>query len=98
MLLPLAGVGKRSPVLILAFLAASCGGSAKHAQTAAHASVHGPGFSFEAPAAWSAKRVRTEAVASRDPTGTAPVSATVFTLRKPYSPKLFARAATELQK
>lgn len=58
--------------------------------------VHGPGFRFEAPAGWTAKRTASAATARRDATGTTFVSATVFTLRKPYSPALFDRAAREL--
>jgi hypothetical protein len=85
-------------VLILAFLAASCGGSAKHAQTAAHVAVGGPGFRFEAPAAWKVTKSRGAAAARRDVAGNALVSATSFTLLKAYSPKLFGRAAKELDR
>jgi hypothetical protein len=97
-LLPLARVGKRFPVLILAFLAASCGGSAKHAQSAALATVHGPGFHFQAPAAWTATQSGTTAVARRDAAGDTFVSSTAFTLSKRYRPALFDRAAKELDK
>jgi len=79
-------------VLILAFLAASCGGAAKHSQTAQKA-VHGAGFRFEAPAGWSTRRTGTAVVVRRDPAGGTLVSATAFTLLKAYSPKLFDRAA-----
>lgn len=96
--LPLTRVGKRVPALILVFLAASCGGAAKHRAAAPPVTVHGPGFRFEAPAGWKATRTATAAVAH--PGGTAAgatfVSATAFTLRKPYSPALFGRAAREL--
>lgn len=67
-------------------------------QTAAHSTVRGPGFRFEAPAAWSATRIHSAAVASRDATGSTLVSATRFALLKEYSPKLFARAAKELDR
>jgi hypothetical protein len=85
-------------VLILAFLAASCGGSAKHVQTPAQSTVHGAGFRFEAPAGWSTSGTGTAAVARRDAAGSTLVSATAFTLLKPYSPKLFDRAAKELDR
>ena len=95
--LPLTRVGKRSPVLILVFLTASCGGSAKQAQApAARVAVHGAGFRFEAPAGWTVGRSGTAVVAHRDKTASALVSATPFTLSKPYDPELFARAANEL--
>ncbi len=84
-------------MLILAFLAASCGGAAKHAQTAQKA-VHGAGFRFEAPAGWSTRRTGTAVVVRRDPAGGTLVSATAFTLLKAYSPKLFDRAAKELDR
>jgi hypothetical protein len=67
-------------------------------QTAAHVAVRGPGFRFEAPAAWSATTIRSEAVARRDAAGSTLISATSFTLLKEYSPKFFARAAKELDR
>jgi hypothetical protein len=67
-------------------------------QTPAHVAVHGPGFRFEAPAAWSATKTRSAAVVRRDAAGSTLVSATSFTLLKPYSPKLFGRAAKELDR
>ena len=85
-------------MLILAVLAASCGGSPKQAQSVARATVHGPGFRFQAPAAWSARQTGTSAVARRDAAGDTFVSGTAFTLSKPYSPALFQRAAKELDK
>jgi hypothetical protein len=84
-------------VVILAFLAASCGGSAKHGQTAQIA-VQGAGFRFEAPAGWSTRRTGTAVVVRRDPAGGTLVSATAFTLLKAYNPKLFDRAAKELDR
>ena len=60
--------------------------------------VRGPGFGFEAPAAWKVTKSRRAALARRDAAGSALVSATSFTLLKPYSPKLFARAAKELDR
>jgi len=96
--LPLTRVGKLAPTLILAFLAASCGGAAKQAAQAASISVQGPGFRFQAPAGWLARRTPDAAVARRDAAGTALVSATSFPLRKPYDPALFDRAAKELDR
>jgi hypothetical protein len=67
-------------------------------QTAAHVAVRGPGFRFEAPAAWHVTRIRDAAGARRDAAGSALVSATSFALLKQYSPKLFDRAAKELDR
>ncbi len=53
----------------------------------------GPGFRFSVPAGWTVQRTL-RAVAARR--GSALVSATTFTLLKPYSPALFSRAAKEL--
>ena len=60
--------------------------------------ARGAGFRFEAPAGWSVQRTRTETAARRDANGASLVSATAFKLLKPYSPKLFGRAAKELDK
>lgn len=97
---PLVVVGKRTLPLILAivlpFALVACGGGPKQAQPGGNLVVKGAGFRFEAPLAWTAKRTATGSEATRDAAGSAVVSATVFTLLKPYSPKLFARAAKEL--
>lgn len=53
----------------------------------------GPGFRFSVPAGWTVKRTLRAVGARRD---SALVSATAFTLLKPYSPALFSRAAKEL--
>ena len=53
----------------------------------------GPGFRFSVPSGWTVHRTPTAVGARRD---SALVSATAFTLLKPYSPTLFARAAKEL--
>lgn len=95
-LLPLAWVGKRTLPLILPLALVACGGTAKHAQPAAHKVVRGSGFQFEAPAGWKTKSTATATEARKDAVGRTQVSATVFTLLKPYSPKLFDRAAKEL--
>jgi len=79
-------------VALLSILAA-CGGSGKHART--ERVVVGPGFSFTAPAAWKVLRAERSVEAS---SGSALVSVTVFSLRKPYAPALFNRAAAELDR
>ena len=53
----------------------------------------GPGFRFAVPARWTVERVERGVGARR---GSSLVSATAFTLLKPYSPSLFARVAQEL--
>ena len=97
---PLVVVGKRTLPLILAvvvpFALVACGGGPKQAQTTGNVVVKGAGFRFEAPVGWAAKPTATGSEATRDSAGSAVVSATVLTLLKPYSPKLFARAAKEL--
>jgi hypothetical protein len=55
--------------------------------------VHGPGFTFSAPSAWTPARGEGAASARR---GKDLVSATVFTLLKAYRPSLFDAAAKEL--
>jgi hypothetical protein len=57
--------------------------------------VRGTSFSFATPADWSVRRtVRSVSAAGRG----AVVSASVFPLRKPYAPGLFARAEQELDR
>jgi len=55
--------------------------------------VTGPGFRFAVPARWTVARVERGVGARR---GSSLVSATAFTLLKPYSPSLFGEAAKEL--
>lgn len=55
--------------------------------------VEGPGFSFSVPEGWTTRRTAAGLVASR---GGSQVSATVFTLLKPYDPARFGAAAREL--
>jgi hypothetical protein len=97
---PLALVGKRTlPItlaLVLPLALAACGGGSKHVQPTANVVVKGPGFRFEAPSGWARTTTETAAQARLDASGQTVVSATVFTLLKPYSPKLFAAAAKEL--
>lgn len=57
--------------------------------------VAGPGFRFSVPSGWTVQRTPRAVGARRD---SALVSATAFTLLKPYSPALFARAAKELDR
>jgi hypothetical protein len=92
--------GKRTLPLILAcvlplFLAA-CGGGSKSGPPPANAVVRGAGFQFEVPPGWRTSRTGTSVVVRQDAAGETLVSATAFALLKPYSPKLFARAAQEL--
>ncbi len=102
---PLAVLGKRNgkrtlPLVLAAIvplLLVACGGSAKHSQApAARTVVKGFGFQFQAPAGWKTKSTGMATEARRDAAGRTSVSATAFTLLKPYSPKLFAKAAKEL--
>lgn len=99
---PPAMVGKRTLPLIAALIApfalAACGGASKQAQPAAGAVVKGSGFQFVAPSGWTTKSSGTSSEARRDAGGRTMVSATVFTLLKPYSPSLFDRAAKELDR
>jgi hypothetical protein len=77
---------------------AACGGGSKHAKVAGHTVVKGFGFQFEAPAGWTTKSTGLAIEARRDAVGHTMVSATAFTLLKPYTPKLFPRAAKELDR
>lgn len=83
-------------VLAATLVLAACGGTAKNAQPAGNAVVKGIGFTFEAPTGWTTKSTGMATEARRDAAGRTMVSATAFTLLKPYSSKLFARAAREL--
>jgi hypothetical protein len=92
--------GKKTLPLILAIVLAlslaACGGGSKTGSVAANAVVRGTGFRFEAPPGWRTSRTDASVVVRQDAAGGALVSATSFALLKPYSPKLFARAAKEL--
>ena len=95
-------VGKRTLPLIAAlampFALAACGGASKQAKPGGSAVVKGAGFQFEAPSGWTMKSTATSTEARRDAAGRTMVSATTFALLKPYSPKLFDRAAKELDR
>jgi hypothetical protein len=81
------------PLAVL-FILAACGGSTKpHPATAKR--VHGPGFAFSVPAGWTVRR-GSGLLAARS--GNSAVSATNFTLLKPYDPRLFAKVAAELDR
>jgi hypothetical protein len=81
------------PLAVL-FILAGCGGSTKPpAEVVRH--VQGPGFSFSVPAGWTVRRA-TGVLAAQS--GTSVVSATTFTLLKPYDPALFAKVAAELDR
>ena len=97
---PVAVVGKRTLPIILALvllLALTACGGAKDTQPAGRNVVKGAGFTFDAPAGWATKTAG-GATEARDDAGHAMVSATAFTLQKPYSPAMFARAAKELDR
>jgi hypothetical protein len=80
--------------LALLFILAGCGGSTK-AQPPTGKRLQGTGFSFSVPAGWVVRRgVGLLAAQS----GTAAVSATTFTLLKPYEPALFGRVKAELDR
>jgi hypothetical protein len=74
------------------FILSACGGSTASEPVSTRL-VHGPGFTFAAPSAWTAARKEGAASARR---GDDLVSATVFTLLKTYKPSLFDAAAKEL--
>jgi hypothetical protein len=99
---PLAVVGKRTLPIILVvvvpFALAACGGGSKQAQPSRNIVVKGVGFHFEAPPGWTPQTTATAAEARSDAAGSALVSATTFTLLKPYTPALFPRAAKELDR
>jgi hypothetical protein len=78
--------------LVLLFILSACGGSAKPVVTAP-TTARGPGFGFSVPRGWIVRRTTTSLAARKGPSL---VSATVFTLLKPYNPALFGRAAKEL--
>jgi hypothetical protein len=80
--------------LALLFILAACGGSPKsHARTTSV--LRGSGFVFSVPAGWAVSR-RTGVVEARK--GKALVSATIFTLLKPYDPGLFEKVVGELDR
>ena len=100
---PLAVVGKRTlPIIILAIavplVLAACGGGSKGTQPSGNPVVKGPGFRFEAPVGWTTATTATAAEARQGAKDGALVSATAFTLLKPYSPKLFPSASKELDR
>jgi hypothetical protein len=79
--------------LVLLFILSACGGSTPAKEPTSSRVVRGPGFTFAAPSAWTARRTPDGAVAKR---GDSQVSATVFALLKPYDPSRFGAAAKEL--
>lgn len=85
-------MARASLPLTLVFILSACGGSAKEKQIPTR-TVHGPGFTFTAPAAWSTSRTPSTAAAR---SGDSRVSASVFNLVKPYDPARFEAVAKEL--
>jgi hypothetical protein len=57
--------------------------------------VHGAGFRFSVPPGWTVRR-GVGVVSAQS--GKAIVSATTFTLLKPYDPKIYAKVAAELDR
>jgi hypothetical protein len=80
------------PLAVL-FILAGCGGSTKAHPAVRH--LQGAGFAFSVPARWTVHR-GTGLLAAQS--GDAVVSATTFTLLKPYDPSLFAKVAAELDR
>lgn len=98
---PVAVVGKRTLPIILAIvlpLALTACGGAKDAQPTDRSVVKGPGFTFEMPAGWATTSTAAATEARAAAAGDAMVSATAFTLQKPYNPAMFALAAKELDR
>ena len=81
---------KQGIAALAALALAGCGGSESEGKR-----LHGPGFSFEAPAGWKVAR-RTGATSAA--AGSRLVSVTVFPLVHAYSPLLFTKAAAELDR
>ena len=80
------------PLALLSILTA-CGGSGKHAGPGRI--VAGPGYTYTVPAGWKVIHTQQSTTAAG---GGSVVSVTVFSLRQPYAPALFARAAAELNR
>jgi hypothetical protein len=85
--------GSCVPVALF-FILAACGGSQESERTPVTL-IHGPGFGFSAPPGWVTRR-KGGVVEARN--GQAVVSATPFTLLKPYDPSLFAKVVAELDR
>ena len=73
---------------------AGCGGSGATKQQTQWQTVSGAGFTFQAPAGWAVEHAKGRVSAMREPEL---VQVSTFPLIKPYSEKLFARVAIELQ-
>jgi len=84
-------LGRKLPVLVLAFILAGCGGNSEP-KTAFH-EIRGPGFRFDAPVGWKATTAgRTTTAAS----GSELVQVAGFPLAHPYTPALFDKVESEL--
>jgi hypothetical protein len=86
-------------VVALILSAAGCGGGGGGTTESSAGSgriISGPGFSFQAPGAWTVKVLPTSAEARQD--ASTVVSVTVLPLVKMYRPTLFLRAAKELDR
>jgi hypothetical protein len=81
--------------LALLFILAGCGGSTKAPTAETGKVVRGSGFRFSIPPGWAIRRGPGSLTAER---GKALVSATTFTLLKPYDPALFGKVTAELDR
>jgi hypothetical protein len=75
-------------------IVAGCGGSGAANVQRDWQSVHGPGFSFQAPAGWKVERAKARVAATHD---SRLVQVATFPLLKPYRSRLFDDVARELQ-
>jgi hypothetical protein len=82
---------KQAALLLAPLILAACGGSS--AVKAQQQVVAGPGFRFEAPAAWRVERRARQVTASE---GSELVKVAIFPLLKPYTAALFTRVDREL--
>ncbi len=82
-------------VILAGSILAGCGGSgAAKAPRTAWQTVHGPGFTFEAPAEWQVSSADGRVSATHGPEL---VQVARFSLMKRYDDKLFAKVAKELR-
>jgi hypothetical protein len=84
-------IGRSSALLLAAVILAGCGGSSAGKPTQ---HLAGPGFRFDAPGGWQVTRSRGRVTAGA---GNDLVQVVTFRLLRPYSQRLFAKVARELQ-
>jgi hypothetical protein len=83
--------------IALAALVAGCGGGGGERPAVQMQRVQGKGFSFLVPEAWSVKRAA-RSVTVKPGGGATLASVTVLTLRRRYTPALFATVSHELDR